>query len=135
MVITKCKVSGKPVIVARHMLESMTTNPRPTRAEMTDVANAVFDSAGERPPIPFRTHLHSHHLTLFLTTVPADCVMLCSETASGGFPVDALITASRICRNAEAAMNYSTIHSFIRDFSAKPFNTVQAAAGACVTLT
>jgi|LauGreDrversion2_5_1035112.scaffolds.fasta_scaffold106796_1 pyruvate kinase len=54
--------------------------------------------------------------------------MLCSETATGSFPVESLVTASRICRNAEAAMNYSTVHSFIRDFSAKPFNTIQAAA-------
>lgn len=54
--------------------------------------------------------------------------MLCSETATGSFPVDALVTASRICRNAEAAMNYGTVHSFIRDFSARPFNTIQAAA-------
>ena len=76
------------MIVARHLLESMNTNPRPTRAEMTDVANAVMDSA--------------------------DCIMLCSETATGMFPVDSLSTASRICRNAEAAMNYSSIHSFIR---------------------
>lgn len=101
-IITKAKIAGKPVIVARQMLESMVSNPRPTRAEMTDVANAVLDSA--------------------------DCVMLCSETSSGMFPVDSFITMANICKNAEAAMNYSQMHSFIRDFSAKPFNTVEAAA-------
>ena len=102
LVITKCKVLGKPVIVARHMLESMTSNPRPTRAEMTDVCNAVLDSA--------------------------DCVMLCSETANGDFPIESLVTASKICCNAEAAMNYGALHSFVRDFSAKPFGAIEAAA-------
>jgi pyruvate kinase len=99
---TMCKLAGKPLIVARHMLETMVSNPRPTRAEMTDVANAVLDSA--------------------------DCVMLCSETSSGMFPVDSLKTMHRICVNAEGAINYTAIHSFIRDFSAKPFNTLEAAA-------
>eukprot|EP00798_Chlamydomonas_sp_ICE-L_P024510 gene24510-10112_t len=102
IVITKCKISGKPVIVARHLLESMNTNPRPTRAEMTDVANAVMDSA--------------------------DCLMLCSETSSGMFPVDSVVTAHNLCCNAEQAMNYSVIHSIMRDFTAKPFNSVEAAA-------
>ncbi|KAL6747633.1 pyruvate kinase [Haematococcus lacustris] len=101
-VTTMCKLAGKPLIVARHMLETMVSNPRPTRAEMTDVANAVLDSA--------------------------DCLMLCSETSSGAFPVDSFTTMSQICRNAEGAMNYQVIHSFIRDFSAKPFNTLEAAA-------
>jgi len=69
---------------------------------MTDVANAVLDAA--------------------------DAIMLCSETATGMFPVECLTTAVRICRNAEAAINYNIQHSFIRDFSAKPFNTVTAAS-------
>ncbi|KAF5842974.1 pyruvate kinase [Dunaliella salina] len=105
---TKCKIAGKPLIIARHMLESMTSSPRPTRAEMTDVANAVLDGT--------------------------DAVMLCSETSSGAFPADALRTMDRICRSAEAATNYGVIHSFIRDFSMKPFNTLEAAAVAQAAL-
>ncbi|EFJ51783.1 hypothetical protein VOLCADRAFT_120419 [Volvox carteri f. nagariensis] len=102
VVVTKANVAGKPVIISRQMLESMVGNPRPTRAEMTDVANAVLDGAS--------------------------CLMLCSETAIGAFPADSLRTAANIVRNAEHATSYASMHSFIRDFSAKPFNTVEAAA-------
>jgi pyruvate kinase len=79
---------GKPVIISRQMLESMVSNPRPTRAEMTDVANAVLDGAS--------------------------CLMLCSETSSGAFPADSFATASHIVRNAEGATSYASMHSFIR---------------------
>ncbi|GLC61308.1 hypothetical protein PLESTB_001741900 [Pleodorina starrii] len=102
VVITKANVAGKSVIISRQMLESMVGNPRPTRAEMTDVANAVLDGAS--------------------------CLMLCSETAIGTFPADSFRTAANIVRNAEHATSYASMHSFIRDFSAKPFNTVEAAA-------
>ncbi|GLI64206.1 hypothetical protein VaNZ11_007398 [Volvox africanus] len=102
VVVTKANVAGKPVIISRQMLESMVGNPRPTRAEMTDVANAVLDGAS--------------------------CLMLCSETAIGTFPADSFRTAANIVRNAEHATSYASMHSFIRDFSAKPFNTVEAAA-------
>jgi pyruvate kinase len=100
LLITKCNIAGKPCVVARHLLESMISNQLPTRAEMTDVANAVLDGAS--------------------------CVMMGCETAAGDFPVMAVSTCAAICANAEQATNSYASFSFIRDFSAKPFNTMEA---------
>jgi pyruvate kinase len=100
LLVTKCNIAGKPCVIARHLLESMISNQLPTRAEMTDVANAVLDGAS--------------------------CVMMGCETAAGDFPVIAVATCAAICANAEQAANSYAHFSFIRDFSPKPFNTMEA---------
>ena len=80
MLINKCYTAGKKVITATQMLESMVKNPRPTRAEVTDIANAIYDGTS--------------------------AIMLSGETAAGKYPVESLETMRKIAEQTERSIDY-----------------------------
>lgn len=91
MMIREANIAGKPAIASTQMLESMIVNPRPTRAECSDVANAVLDGT--------------------------DYAMPSSETANGEHPVAVVTIMARTCVKAESAVNFDSLYRAMHNYT------------------
>lgn len=104
MIVRKCQRAGKPVIIATHLLESMVLNPRPTRAEVTDVANAAFQKV--------------------------DAIMLSAETTKGEYPLECIRTMHKIVKHVQPKLKFESPKSMLKTSDMKEAITQAACINA-----